>query len=158
ATDAFVDALAAALARLATELPRAPLTLVEATDVWRHVERQRWREQEGAAVRMLTGRDGAWGVTCDRTGALPSTPLNRHLVVLPVASLAEARASLRRLDGMVEAIGAAAPAARLHEIADVASACGAHRLCPLDRMQAPPFAWRQSGHERIGSFIRRGER
>ncbi len=152
-TDAFVDALGAALERLAVELPRARLGLAEATDVWRHVERQRWREQEGADVRVVAGADGAYSVTCDRTGALPGTPLNRHVVVLPVASLGEAAATLRRLDGMVEAVGAAGPEARLVEIAETAAACGAARLCPLDRLQAPPFAWRQSGHERIAPFL-----
>lgn len=151
-TAAFVDALATALRGLAIELPRAPLTLAEAAHEWRHVERQRWREQEGADVRVV-GDDAAFSVTCDRSGELPGSPLNRHVVVLPVTSMAEAGVALQRLGGMVEAIGLAGPAARVSEVAEVAALCGAHRLCPLDRLQSPPFAWRQSGHDRLASFL-----
>jgi len=152
-TLAFVEALADALRGLAAELPRAPLTLDERSDAWRFLERHRWREQEGAAVRVIADPDAAFSVVCDRTGALAASPLNRHVVVLPVGSLNEARHLLTPLDGVVEAIGVAAPASRLGEAATVAAACGAHRMCPLDRLQAPPFAWRQSGHARLASFL-----
>lgn len=152
-TTAFLDALAESLRHLAVALPRAPLTLDEAAHVWRFLERVRWRAQEGAAVCVLAGADAAFSVVCDRTGALPASPLNRHLIVVPVGSLVEARTSLVRLDGTVEAVGVAAPPARLADAAAIAAACGAHRLCPLERMQSPPFAWRQSGYPRLRSFL-----
>jgi hypothetical protein len=56
------------------------------------------------------------------------------------------------LAGVVEAVGYAGPASRLAEASGVAARCGAHRLCPLERLQAPPFAWRQSGHARLASI------
>jgi hypothetical protein len=153
ATNAFLHALADALGRLAALLPRATLGLDEAAHAWHFVEHQRWRQQEGAAVHVLGDADATFSVVCDRTGALPGGPLNRHLVVIPVASLMDARLVVARLDGMVEAVGVEAPGSRLAEAAAVAAACGAQRLCPLERMQAPPFAWRQSGHARLASFL-----
>ncbi len=153
ATVAFVDALAASFHRLAVDMPRAPLTLDEAAHVWRFVERARWRAQEGAAVRVVADANAGFGVVSDRTRALYGSPLHRHVVVLPVDTLGDARPLLSPLDGTVEAVGVAAPAGRWPEAAAVAASCGAHRLCPLERMQAPPFAWRQSGHARIESFL-----
>jgi len=152
-TTAFVAALATSLRRLAVAMPRAPLTLDEAARVWRFVERARWRAQEGAAVRVVADGDAGFGVVCDRTRVLYGSPLHRHVVVLPVDTLEDAGALLTPLAGTIEAVGVAAPACRWPDAAAVAAACGAHRLCPLDRMQAPPFAWRQSGHARLESFL-----
>jgi hypothetical protein len=152
-TDAFLAALIESFRRLAVELPQAPLTLGEATAAWRHLEHQRWREQEGEPVRVLADRTARFSVVCDRGETLPPSPLNRHLVVLSVADLGRARARLEQLAGTIETIGVAAPASRRGELAALADTCGAHRLCPLERMQAPPFAWRQSGHARLASLL-----
>src|SRR6185369_12382213 len=89
ATEAFVAALADALRRLAVELPAAALSLDEATAAWHYLERQRWREQEGHAVRVVADRTARFSIVCDRGDTPPSSPLNRHLVVLPVAALAQ---------------------------------------------------------------------
>lgn len=151
--NAFAESLAAALQGFATALPRAPLALDEATRTWRYLERQLWREQEGAAVRVLADPTREFSVVSDRTGALPASPLHRHVIVLPVRSLRDAAQLVRRFAGLVEALGVAAPPHRLREAATVATAAGAHRMCPLDRMHAPPFAWRQSGHARLASFF-----
>jgi len=153
ATEAFVAALADALRRLAVELPAAALSLDEATAAWHYLERQRWREQEGHAVRVVADRTARFSIVCDRGDTPPSSPLNRHLAVLPVAALAQAGPRLEAFAGTIDTIGVAAPASRLDEVAALADAAGAHRLCPLERMQAPPFAWRQSGHARIASLL-----
>jgi len=149
----FVEALLAALARLAITLPRAPLSLAEAAAAWRFLARQRWRAQEGAAVEVHADPQAQFSVVCDRSGATPASPLNRHVVLVPVPSLRAAAGVLARFEGSVEAVGYAGPERRLDEAAAVAVASGAHRLCPLERMQRPPFAWRQSGHARIASFF-----
>ena len=156
-TACFAQALAGELDRLAVALPRAPLTLAEAATVWRFVEQQRWREQEGAAVRVYGDPGGRFSVICDRSGTPPASPLHRHVVLVPVATLAAASTVLDRFAGAVEAIGYAGPERGIAEAAALAAGCGAHRLCPLDRMQAPPFAWRQSGHARLASFFHLGE-
>jgi hypothetical protein len=152
-TERFTGALAGALARLDAALPRAPLSLAEAARAWRFLERARWREQEGVPVRVHAGPEGRFSVVCDRSGEPGASPLNRHLVVVPVGGLGDAAEPLGRLRGLVEALGYAGPARRGVEAARVAAACGASRLCPLERLQAPPFAWRQSGHPRLGCFF-----
>lgn len=152
ATRRFAALVAEELARLELGLPGAPRDLAESAAVWRHVERQRWRAQEGAAVETFGGENGRASVVCDRTADWPMSPLWRHLVMLPVPALATAATLLARLAGSVEAVGYAGPASGLADAAAVAATCGAHRLCPLERMQAPPFAWRQSGHPRLASF------
>jgi acyl-CoA reductase-like NAD-dependent aldehyde dehydrogenase len=153
ATTRFAAAVAAELGRLDRELPRAPLGLEEAATAWRHLERARWREQEGEPVSVHADPAGRYSVLCDRRGEITTSPLNRHLIVVPVPSFDAAMTPLRALAGLVEAVGYAGPEHRLEEAATVATACGAHRLCPLDRLQAPPFAWRQSGHRRLASFF-----
>jgi len=153
AVAAFIADLVAALGRLAVILPRAPLALAESAAAWRFLSRQRWRAQEGAAVEVHADPQARFSVVCDRSGATPASPLNRHVVLLPVAGLDAAATLLARFDGSVEAVGYAGPDRRLDEAAAVAAAGGAHRLCPLDRMQRPPFAWRQSGHPRLASFF-----
>jgi acyl-CoA reductase-like NAD-dependent aldehyde dehydrogenase len=148
----FANLVAEELERLQRELPPAALTLAESAAIWRFLEQQRWRAQEGAAVVVHGGHDGLPSVVCDRTPDWSLGPTFRHLVLVPVPSLADAAAVLRPFTGVVEATGYAGPTHRLREASDLAASCGAHRLCPLERMQAPPFAWRQSGHARLACF------
>ncbi len=153
-TRRFVATIAEELARLADELPRAPLLLPESIAVRRFLERQRWRAQEGEAVEVHGSDAGLFSVVCDRTSEWSRSPGFRQLVVLPVATMQAAASRLAPLSGVIEAVGYAGPPERLGEIAAVAAECGAHRLCPLERLQAPPFAWRQSGHARLASLFR----
>ncbi len=153
ATRRFAARVADELARLAVELPPAPRDAAESIAVARYLDRQRWRAQEGAAVEVLGGDAAAPSVVVDRTAEWPSSPLWRHLVLLPVPRLGDAATALARLAGTVEAIGYAGPSGDMPTVAAIAARCGAHRLCPLERLQAPPFAWRQSGHARLASFF-----
>jgi hypothetical protein len=153
--DHFAAALAAELMRLAETLPAAPLTLAESTAVWRFLERQRWRAQEGASVTVHTDVKSRFSVVCDRSAVIQPSPLHRHVVVVPVASLADACAPLSQFVGLIETLGYAGPERRTSEAAALAERCGAHRLCPLERMQAPPFAWCQGGYARLASFFSR---
>ena len=152
-TDRFAALVADELAELEQRLPRATPTLAESAATWRFLERERWRAQEGDPVTVHGGHAGAGSVVCVRGGAWPMSPTFRHLILLPVSTLRAAAATLQRVAGMVEAVGYAGPATELGDAAEVAAAVGAHRLCPLERMQAPPFAWRQSGHARLGSIL-----
>ncbi len=152
--DAFAELVAAELGALEHELPRATATLAETAGVWRFLERHRWRAQEGADVCVHGGRDGTASVVCDRTDDWPMSPTFRHLVMVPVATLGATAVKLTRLAGVLEAVGYAGPTARLAEVSALAAAAGAPRLCPLDRLQSPPFAWCQSGHRRLASFFR----
>ncbi len=151
-SERFAAALAGELGRLAVTLPAAPLALPESAAVARFLDRQRWRAQEGAPVRVFADAEGRFSVVVDRSGTLPPSPLHRHLVVVPVASLAAIEGVLAPLRGLIEAIGYAGDERRTDTVAALAAACGAHRVCPLARMQAPPFAWRQSGHARLACF------
>jgi acyl-CoA reductase-like NAD-dependent aldehyde dehydrogenase len=153
ACERFAAALHGALAALDRSLPPAPSTLAESAGVLRFLERQRWREQEGERVRVHGDPAGRFSVVVDDSGAWPASPLHRHVVLVPVPSLAAAAAVLHPLAGAVEAVGYAGPAQRSGEAAAVAAAARAHRFCPLARMQAPPFAWRQSGHGRLEPFL-----
>lgn len=152
-TDRFAAWVADALTDLEQRLPRANLTLGESAAIWRFLERHRWRAQEGDAVAVYGGHDGHGSVVCDRSPHWPMSPTFRHLILLPVATLAAAADTLRRVAGSVEAVGYAGPTQGLDDGSSVAAAIGAHRLCPLERLQAPPFAWRQSGHARLGSIV-----
>ena len=153
ATEGFAEALFSELRLLDVRWPRAPLTLVESASVWRMLEEQRWRAQEGHAIRILAGEENRFGVLCNRTGQPIASPLFRHLVVVPLRTLDEAASVLAPMRSFVEAVGFAGPLHRLDEASVLARQCGAHRLCSLDRLQAPPFSWRQSGHPRLAIFL-----
>lgn len=152
-TDRFAALVAAELAELEQRMPRATPTLAESASTWRFVERQRWLQQEGEAVTVHGGLGGAGSVVVVRDETWPMSPTFRHLVLLPIPAIREASAALRHVTGTVEAVGYAGPASGLGDAAAVATAVGAPRLCPLERLQAPPFAWRQSGHARLGSIV-----
>jgi hypothetical protein len=81
------------------------------------------------------------------------SPTFRHLVLVPVPTLAAAAETLQVLRGRIEALGYAGPLDGVDAAAAVAAQTGVHRLCPLDRLQAPPFAWRQSGYGRLASLV-----
>jgi hypothetical protein len=151
-TRRFCALVAEELRQLEHAMPRAPLTLAESTAVWRFVEQQRWRAQEGEDVECHGDDQGLFGVVCDRTSDVPMSPLFRHLVMVPVPSLAAVAERIAPLIGLVEAIGYVGRPERLGEAAAIADACGAHRLCPLERLQAPSFDWRQTGHARLACF------
>lgn len=156
-TDLFAALVAAELGVLEHELPRATPSLAETARVWRWLERQRWRAQEGADLGIHGGRNGCASVVVDRTGERATSPTFRNLVLIPVPTLAATPAVLRPFAGSIEAIGYAGPTDRLAEIAALTAEAGAPRLCPIERMQAPPFAWRQSGHHRLASFFGAGD-
>ena len=149
----FAALVAAELEVLEHELPRVAPSLGERASVWRWLERQRWRAQEGVDVTVHGGRGGAGSVVCDRTAEWSVGPSFRHLVFVPITTLAAAIDPLRRLAGTLEAVGYAGPVERIAEASGVAAELGAPRFCPLERLQAPPFAWRQSGHRRLASFL-----
>lgn len=151
--DLFAALVAAELGVFEHELPRAAASLAERASVWRWLERQRWRGQEGADVTVHGGRDGAGSVVCDRTHDWPTSPTFRNLVVVPVSRLIDSRAVLQSLAGKIEAIGYAGPTERLAEVAAIAADVRGHRMCPLERLQAPPFGWCQSGHRRLASLL-----
>jgi hypothetical protein len=152
-TERFAALVADELRRLEHAMPRAPLTLAESTAVWRFVEQQRWREQEGEPVTFHGDRHGLFGVVCDRSVEVATSPLFRHLVMVPVPALAAIAARMAPLAGLVEAIGYVGRPEQQSEAAAIADACGANRLCPLERLQAPSFDWRQTGHPRLACFV-----
>ena len=91
----------------------------------------------------------AWTVVFDSTRGFPRSPLNRFIFVKPLpddlaSELGEVRAHL--------SCAGVFPATIEH--ARLLTALGVSRVCPIGRMQTPPWTWHQDGQPSLGALVR----
>jgi hypothetical protein len=126
---AFARALHDRLAVWGARVPRGALSEAE------RAESARWRDAIAFSGDLLDSGVHAVGVLPDAREALPLAvpPPGRHVLVVPVASAAEAGAAIAAVSPFVVTVGTNAPEvfARLAPIHA--------RVSPLGRMQHPPF-------------------
>ena len=149
-------ALGDALIALARELPRGPLTSAEHTAVRAFREDAEWHAVAGKDIRIF-GDPSKTGPTVvyEPDPAFEPTCLSRTLRVKPLTRLEDLPAELGSWAGLVEAVGAAGPPARIRSLAlTLAKRSTASRMCPLGQMQSPPVGWHHGGLPRLGSLLR----
>jgi hypothetical protein len=91
----------------------------------------------------------AWTVVYDAGPELPRSSLSRFVFVKPLPSdLATELAPMRRNLGAMGMWPATIENARR------LATCGANRLCPIGRMQLPPWTWHQDGQPALTPLVR----
>ncbi len=161
--EAWCGELAAALQAAETRLPRGNV------DATRSAGLRLWRESARLGIALRTVRQlwessgsSAWAVALTAPGASLASPLDRHVVVMPVGNTAGAaqesidvvRAALGprlvRLQGLgVDTTGWSAET----RDAWVAALDAAH-VAPLGTLQWAPPGWRQDHHPPLGSLLK----
>ena len=130
--------------------PRAPVSLSIANLIRGLREDTAFRAANGDSCAVWQSEAStAWTVILDAAPGFPRSPLHRTLFVKPLpadldAELATVRAHLA-CAGIFPAT--AENAARLAD-------CGVSRICPLGRMQQPPWTWHQDGEPTLANLVR----
>jgi hypothetical protein len=144
-------------ARLAAEMrafherePRGPIALSEANAIRISREELAFRaaQGDGAAVWESEGST-AWTVAFETRAAFPRCPLNRFIFVKPLP--ADLAAELHAIRPHLSCAGIWPPTL---ENARTLAALGVSRICPLGKMQTPPWTWLQDGAQSLSPLVR----
>jgi len=141
----LAEALADALAGLATRLPRGAIDAVAAARVASERAEAEMRAAAGRPVALRAGAGTSWTVVREEDARLRPAPLYRFVRVHPVADEADLLDALRPLARHLAGVGIAGFGDRTPEVARALAALGASRVCPLGRLQSPPLAWPRDG-------------
>jgi hypothetical protein len=149
---AFGAALAAALERLAVELPRGPLSDAERAAL--HDVRAAFAAREDARVWLSKPPLAFCVVLSDFRRSPPFPGLLRSLPLLRVRDADEAAGWCASFAPHLSTLAVAGFGRRTDALARAALHAGGSRLCPLGRMQLPPIDWRHDGAEPLRSLVR----
>lgn len=151
----FAAALAAALDRMAAELPRGRLEPGEAAAVHAVRTRAEFRAIAGEPVEWWAGDAAAWTVVHDPHAPLSGTCLNRTVLVHAASSVQDLVARLRPIGHFLQTVGVAGFDARQAEqLAIAVAAVGATRVSPIAAMPWPPPAWHHDGNGPLRELVR----
>jgi hypothetical protein len=148
---AFAEALASALQRWSRLVPRGRLTDEERA---RAAEVVRGHEFRSAAGDGAVHRGREWAVLLDPSPAFVPSCLNRVVWVKPLPDAGELPALLAPIRRHLQTVGLAAGRDREGPVADVVSACGADRVCPLGQMGDPLPTWHHDGRLPLLDLLR----
>ena len=144
-------------ARLAEEMrafqaeePRGRVSLSEANSIRTLREDLAFRAAQGEPVALWQSEGStAWTDAFDATPGFPRSPLNRFVFVKPLP--ADLAAELREVRAHLSCAGIW-PATPAH--ARALAPLGVSRICPLGRMQSPPWTWLQDGAPALAPLVR----
>jgi hypothetical protein len=152
AGDAFGYAvkLADEMERFDAREPRRALAIAEANEIRNRRAELAFRAANDKTLALFqsTGTT-SWTVVFDASPDFPRSPLQRFVFVKPLPDdLAAELAPLRRHLGALGMWPATIENARL------LAPLGANRLCPIGRMQLPPWTWHQDGQPALTPLVR----
>ena len=168
--EGLAEQLAAELAKRELEEPRGEIPLSESAAIAArravyeiraasadNVERVRvetaFRDLPGGVKLWQSPDSTAWTVVYDADPRFEFSCLNRFIYIKPVHQFAEVLRYAEPIRHLVSTVAVAAVDHRLTEIARELARWGAPRICPVGRMQEPPFAWRHDGRPALGDLI-----
>ncbi len=147
---AYAERLAAAMAAFQAHTPRGPISTGEHAAIASLRTNYSFRAANDDRVALWTSPDSTdWTVIFEDDPWFATSPLNRVVFVKPLPDdLAAAIAPVRPWLGAIGLWPAT------DDLATRLATLGASRLCPLGRMQFPPFTWHAEGHAPLASLVR----
>ena len=147
---AYAEKLAMAMAEFNAIHPRSPISSEEAAQIQEIRQAYRFRAAVDPGIRIWTSESSTdWTVIFDSDPAFTVSCLNRVAFVKPLpANLGE---SLQAVKEHLSTIGIwpSDPA-----YARSLGSLDAPRICPLGRMQSPPFTWHQDGGNTLVPLVK----
>lgn len=146
----YAERLAAEMTHCEAREPRAAISLSETLAIRTAREEFAFRAANAEAVQVWESSGStAWTVVFDGTQGFPRSPLNRFVFVKPLpddlaTDMHEVRAHLSCAGVFPATI----------EYARWLRALGISRVCPIGRMQTPPWTWHQDGQPSLGALVR----
>jgi acyl-CoA reductase-like NAD-dependent aldehyde dehydrogenase len=150
--DGFADALAVALAQVATELPPRRLGFDEQAAIGAFRQEAEWNPGS-PADRLLAAHDTAWTVSVEHRATFRPTCLNRCIRVIAIDDAAALPSLLEPHRSHLECAGLATGSGRHDALEAMLHASGVHRVCAVGSMQLPDLSWRQGGGPRVRDWL-----
>jgi hypothetical protein len=145
----FATGIAAALERLAIEMPAAKLALIDAAAIAGVRENARWRAIAGDPIELWESHGPGWTVVLDPAAQFTISPGFRTVFVSAVRNFDELRARLEVASGRIEAFAMAGDAPERAVFLPIANALGISIICAPGEIQSPPVTWRHGN----GAFL-----
>ena len=147
---AYAARLAGEMEALSTREPRGPISLSEKIAIRAAREELAFRAANDGGAQLWQSADStAWTVAFDPAPGFPRSPLNRFIFIKPMP--ADPASEFREVRAHLSCAGIW-PAAPEH--ARPLAALGFSRICPLGRMQSPPWTWHQDGQRTLAALVR----
>lgn len=151
----FARALAEELRQLETKWPRGPRSVRTSAALHRFRSLAEIRQADGEDVIVLGSETGSrWTVLYEGNDRFNLSPLDRTIRVKPVADLLDVCPRLGEVSHCLQAAGVAVPQNRLIPLAEALAQVGIYRICPIGRMQRPPFGWNQDGMRFVKNTVK----
>jgi hypothetical protein len=146
----YAEKLAGAMQRFQEKQPRGAISLSSANLIRCLREDYAFRaaNEDGCALWQSEGST-AWTVVFTTDPGFPQSPLRRTIFVKPLSG--DLAAELSPLRAHLSCAGIF-PCTK--ENATRLAQTGVTRICPIGRMQKPPWTWRQDGLSDIASLVR----
>jgi hypothetical protein len=142
--------LAQALAEHEAREPRGAVSLSVANAIRALREETAFRAANGETCAVWQSEGStAWTVLYDEAPGFPHTPLHRTIFVKPLPP--DFASELAKVRTHVSCAGIF-PATE--ECAARLTSFGIDRICPIGRMQQPPWTWHQDGAETLAPLVR----
>ena len=151
----FAERLAREMEKFQAHTPRGALSVSEAAAIDELRAMLRLRAANGENVQLWCSEDSsAWTVFFDPQPTFSASCLNRVVFVKPLPlGAADFRAALENASAHLSAVGIW-PATRENAERVFLLDLGASRICPIGRMQMPPFSWHQDGGQNLAPLVR----
>jgi hypothetical protein len=146
----YAERLAAAMASHAIFNPRGavPMNVANAIRALREETRFRAAAKESCAV-WQSDESTEWTVIYDETPGFPISPLHRTIFVKPLPpNLKSELSSVQRHLSCAGIFPATIENAGRLELS------GVSRICPIGKMQTPPWTWAQDGQQTLAPLVR----
>ena len=146
----YAERLAGEMAHCDALEPRATISLSETLAIRTAREEFAFRAANGEPVQVWQSSGStAWTVVFDSARGFPHSPLNRFVSVKPLPD--DLAPELQEVRMHLSCAGVF-PATIEH--ARLLTALGVSRVCPIGRMQTPPWTWHQDGQPSLGALVR----
>lgn len=150
----FAEALARALDQWEMRQPRGPLPPERAALITARRDLYALRAAcEGHTRVWSSAGSTAWTVVFEEEPDFQLSCLDRFVYVKPVVSLARALQAAEPVRLHVSTVGVAVPSGTRQAVAEELTRWGVPRICPLGRMQQPPWTWHHDGRPALGDLI-----
>ena len=143
AADRVAEALAGALGRLGSQLPRGRVESAAAAQISHERAEAEMRLASGRPITLHSG-DG-WTVVRESDAAVRPSPLHRFVRIHPVPDEASLLDALGPLGPHLAAVALAGFGEQERLLARSLADLGVSRLCRPGVMQSPPFDWHHDG-------------
>jgi Acyl-CoA reductase (LuxC) len=146
----YAERLAGAMASHAIFNPRGAVALNVSKAIRALREETRFRAAANEPCRVWQSDDSTeWTVIYDEAPGFPSSPLHRTIFVKPLpVDLSQELCKVRKHLSCVGIFPSTS------ENAEKVAGCGASRICPIGRMQTPPWTWPQDGQQTLAPLVK----